>query len=435
MPMPQQGAGGAGETSSTPCARRSSQQCALWRCVRGDDPAAEGVADAARADCAVSPRPSARSGPACGPLGQHRQHHDACAGAEGLLDGADEGKMVQAAHTMVRSLAGSLALVTCKEPLRLSITNNMRAVFTASVPELNEQRWQPLVEHCINQVVSENLDLGCSLVERAATEKAVRDIDEAMLPALQARRRPKAAGQFDAPGAAAGRVAQHLPEELRPQQNLNPAQLRIYEDFANLRRPEPLSVEEGGRDGRRRTRPRRSFLFAMGRCWRTGRCPRTTLGVDFRHGFGASAAAIATAVTRHRRARNICGWRAAARGCTPQRDEPTVMEIVGACAACSRWMPPSPPPARRCNMSLLPAEATCGRSAQPADGHYDDAHRATCCLCWRSGCISCTPRAPRHCTATCWCRCWTACATRAAACRANWVSGSWPAKTMYVSVL
>ena len=33
----------------------------------------------------------------------------------------------QAAHLMVSTLAGSLALVTCKEPLRVQLTNTLKA--------------------------------------------------------------------------------------------------------------------------------------------------------------------------------------------------------------------------------------------------------------------------------------------------------------------
>ncbi|GAA5974030.1 hypothetical protein JCM8115_001595, partial [Rhodotorula mucilaginosa] len=51
----------------------------------------------------------------------------------------DEGKMTIAAHLMVQSLAGSLALVACKEPLRLSMSTDgrngtMYAVSPALVP-------------------------------------------------------------------------------------------------------------------------------------------------------------------------------------------------------------------------------------------------------------------------------------------------------------
>ena len=37
----------------------------------------------------------------------------------------DEQRMRKAAHLMVGSLAGSLALVTCRDPLRPSLTNRL----------------------------------------------------------------------------------------------------------------------------------------------------------------------------------------------------------------------------------------------------------------------------------------------------------------------
>ena len=37
--------------------------------------------------------------------------------------------MRSAAHMMVQNLAGSLALVTCKEPLRVSMGNHLRSLF------------------------------------------------------------------------------------------------------------------------------------------------------------------------------------------------------------------------------------------------------------------------------------------------------------------
>lgn len=39
-----------------------------------------------------------------------------------------EDRLRQAAHLMVQNLAGSLALVTCKEPLRLSIVSHIRTL-------------------------------------------------------------------------------------------------------------------------------------------------------------------------------------------------------------------------------------------------------------------------------------------------------------------
>lgn len=84
---------------------------------------------------------------------------------------------------MVSNLAGSLALVTCKEPLRVSIGNHMRSLLATTAPNADHATMEMLVQLCS----SENLELGCMLIEKAATEKAMRDIDEAVAASLQVR--------------------------------------------------------------------------------------------------------------------------------------------------------------------------------------------------------------------------------------------------------
>lgn len=44
--------------------------------------------------------------------------------------------MRKAAHLMVQNLAGSLALVTCKEPLRVSMSSHLRSLLQVQVPEV-----------------------------------------------------------------------------------------------------------------------------------------------------------------------------------------------------------------------------------------------------------------------------------------------------------
>ncbi|PIN21929.1 hypothetical protein CDL12_05383 [Handroanthus impetiginosus] len=77
----------------------------------------------------------------------------------------DETLIRNAAHLMVARLAGSLAHVTCKEPLRGSIAAQLRS----SLQGLNTSN--ELLEQAINLVTNDNLDLGCVLIEQAATEK------------------------------------------------------------------------------------------------------------------------------------------------------------------------------------------------------------------------------------------------------------------------
>lgn len=152
----------------------------------------------------------------------------------------------QAAHLMVSNLAGSLALVTCKEPLRVSIGNHMRSLLSTAVPTADQATTETLVHLCS----SENLELGCMLIEKAATEKAMRDIDEAVAPALQARRKSReTTGQpfYDMSIFNNLRYPGALPDLLRPKPGgLHPQQLLVYEAFQRVPRQPSVTRSPAG---------------------------------------------------------------------------------------------------------------------------------------------------------------------------------------------
>ncbi|XP_043707916.1 CCR4-NOT transcription complex subunit 1-like isoform X5 [Telopea speciosissima] len=80
---------------------------------------------------------------------------------------SEENRIYHAAHLMVASLAGSLAHVTCKEPLRGSISSHLRNLLQA----LNIAG--EILEQAVVLVTNDNLDLGCAVIEQHATEKGV----------------------------------------------------------------------------------------------------------------------------------------------------------------------------------------------------------------------------------------------------------------------
>ena len=88
----------------------------------------------------------------------------------------DTSRLRKAAHAMVSSLAGSLALATSREPLKASASNQLRLLVQRAGAS-NACEAQAL-ENAIQNAVQDNLELGCSLIEKAATEKAMRDVDE-----------------------------------------------------------------------------------------------------------------------------------------------------------------------------------------------------------------------------------------------------------------
>ncbi|KAI1001344.1 hypothetical protein K3495_g6855 [Podosphaera aphanis] len=149
----------------------------------------------------------------------------------------NEGKVRAAAALMVKKTAGSLALVTSKEPLRASMTNYIRAL-SGELP-------QGLPEGTIIMCVNSNLDLACSQVEKKAEERAIPEIEEILEPEMEARRVHRMT-RPDSPYMDIGlsRWALTIPNpfKLQPNMNgLNKDQLSIYDDFARSRIPPSLS--------------------------------------------------------------------------------------------------------------------------------------------------------------------------------------------------
>ncbi|QIW95080.1 hypothetical protein AMS68_000598 [Peltaster fructicola] len=153
---------------------------------------------------------------------------------------SDVDKMRNAAHTMVRALSGSLALVTCKEPLRMSTTNNIRIL---AARNLSDQ----LPEGQILMFVNDNIETVCNLVERAAEEHSIREADAQLARALELRKqhneeRPNEA--FNNPPI--NRWAQLIPEPYRQEiGGLNRQQLTLYEDFGRQARMPPTATGVG----------------------------------------------------------------------------------------------------------------------------------------------------------------------------------------------
>ena len=150
----------------------------------------------------------------------------------------NETQLRNAAHLMISNLAGSLALVTCKEPLRISIGNHLRSLLSHVTND------QTAIEEIIQVCSNENLDLGCILIEKAATEKAIRDIDESLASSIQARRKHRETGQpfVDSSDILKGsRYPRELPEMLKPKAGgLHPQQALVYEGFQRQRSQQPL---------------------------------------------------------------------------------------------------------------------------------------------------------------------------------------------------
>ncbi|KAL3934597.1 MAG: hypothetical protein SGBAC_009717 [Bacillariaceae sp.] len=162
---------------------------------------------------------------------------------------SDDNKMRKAGQLMVANLAGSLALVTCREPLRSSVSTHLRQLLTSNAggpDKLNEQE-QNVIEQCVQICATDNLELGCMLIEKAATEKAVRDVDEDLGQSLSARRKHREqTGQpfYDMSifGNGSHRYPSALPEQLRPKPGgLRAEHFQLYDSFQRIARQNPAA--------------------------------------------------------------------------------------------------------------------------------------------------------------------------------------------------
>lgn len=160
----------------------------------------------------------------------------------------DELRMRKAAQQMAQNLAGSLALVTCKEMLRVACSNHLRSLL-GQAGAADSQLMEQVVQVC----AADNLDLGCTLIEKAATEKAVRDVEEALAPAFAIRRKHReqtGLPYYDMSIFTSGRYPASLPEALRPKPGgLLPAQRRVYDDFGRIPRVTPSMGQPSGQVG------------------------------------------------------------------------------------------------------------------------------------------------------------------------------------------
>ncbi|KAJ3741975.1 Not1-domain-containing protein [Lentinula detonsa] len=146
---------------------------------------------------------------------------------------SNEDKMRKAGHLMAQKLAGSLALVTCKEPLKSNLAIHIRQF-------LAENSFADIAQNeaVISILVSDNLDFACAAIEKAAMERAVADVDEGFAAAYDLRRRHRELrlGQYlDQSIIGSTHFNISLPDPLRVAPNgVQANQTSVYEDFAGI---------------------------------------------------------------------------------------------------------------------------------------------------------------------------------------------------------
>ncbi|KAI4146009.1 MAG: hypothetical protein LQ341_002202 [Variospora aurantia] len=143
----------------------------------------------------------------------------------------NEDRIREAAQKMVRELSGSLALVTCKEPLRMSMNNHIRV-------QQEELAENTIPEGAVLMCVNDNLDTACEIVLKQAEERSLPEI-EAHLEAEFALRRQHRADHPNEQyiGPAYNGWSRFIPDPYKiTAGGLRPEQMAIYNEFARQSR-------------------------------------------------------------------------------------------------------------------------------------------------------------------------------------------------------
>ncbi|ANB15785.1 CCR4-NOT core subunit CDC39 [Sugiyamaella lignohabitans] len=145
----------------------------------------------------------------------------------------DEQKLRIAAKNVVRVLAGSISLVTCKEPVRETLVTNLRSMMVSN----GYADYTVLLEQVV-LAVNDNVDIICSIVEDAAVEKSYAQIEEVLGQAYFSRKRHREShtNQPFVDPQLNSRYPLQLPDPFRLKPGgLLPQQFAIYENFGKYR--------------------------------------------------------------------------------------------------------------------------------------------------------------------------------------------------------
>lgn len=153
----------------------------------------------------------------------------------------DENKVRLAAQRVVERLAGNIAIVTAKDLLR-------EALATHIPPQLAAHGYadKNIPQEQIEIAIADNIDVICTVIERAAIDRSIVQIEEALHPAFVARQRYYESGASQPFADQVSPYALQLPEPFRLKLGgLDKQQFAIYEDFGKNQAPYDNSHIDG----------------------------------------------------------------------------------------------------------------------------------------------------------------------------------------------
>lgn len=141
---------------------------------------------------------------------------------------SDDSTMRQAAHCMARNLAAGMAMITCKDQLISAIQTNVKAqLINVLAPQQKDQ-----IDMASNMIANDNAELVCAFIQKFAIERAIPEIDKALISEYELRKMARQEGRTFCDHTVLAYQAERIPIQIRLKVGTVPSsQLAVYEEF------------------------------------------------------------------------------------------------------------------------------------------------------------------------------------------------------------
>ncbi|KAJ8247370.1 hypothetical protein GJAV_G00245620 [Gymnothorax javanicus] len=145
---------------------------------------------------------------------------------------SEESRMRVAAHHMMRNLTAGMAMITCREPLLMSIATNLKSSFAAALRAPTPQQ-REMMEEAAARIAQDNCELACCFIQKTAVEKAGPEMDKRLATEFELRKHARQEGRRYCDPVVLTYQAERMPEQIRLKVGgVDPKQLAVYEEFA-----------------------------------------------------------------------------------------------------------------------------------------------------------------------------------------------------------
>nr|XP_048672613.1 CCR4-NOT transcription complex subunit 1 isoform X8 [Caretta caretta] len=130
---------------------------------------------------------------------------------------SEESRMRVAAHHMMRNLTAGMAMITCREPLMMSIATNLKNSFATALRAASPQQ-REMMEQAAAQLAQDNCELACCFIQKTAVEKAGPEMDKRLATEFELRKHARQEGRRYCDPVVLTYQAERMPEQIRLKQ-------------------------------------------------------------------------------------------------------------------------------------------------------------------------------------------------------------------------